>query len=967
MANDLTGDYDVVAEFAIPAVDRVLAAMHSGNRFPHSWSLRVDDTPQSRRAIRTIVDVNGDAITDPVLVAQAPGFRRPTSASDPVLSTIDPLVNVSISREHRDARLVGDYSHLKGVAQLQLAAPTISLPDDSSTSIRLHTPFMARYFPDPNTMSLPDFLRGEIQITFGLNQVATQLASQGVSIIDFNLMRDRNLTIVFSPAWSPPPAPPHLDGSQKTAIEKAIRNSLLTSFQSSSSPLPDKVLLMQFKTLSGDLPALAVLMNMSDGVLVGEVLGGGIFGLPVGPPDPGSVDTVFLNDKDDFAFAVSGTYVKTPLVKAINNALPSSAQLSPPPRTYELKDFTGHVWASVTIATTVSLGGPTVELQDASPATLAAALLTGGADAAALAAAGQILLTMPGHVNVHFTPRPSYVPVPNDVDFDFAIRLALTLSLDGGKVGLQPLFGVSVDIITGGVADAIANPLKSKAENLFTDAWNSMKDQIQQQVSTMLSADNLQEFLKKIMNPTPKSGAQPQEERDPQLAYTSFQITPAGVILHGTLEVPAWPAVHVEFDLDPWTAGTATPEYSALKTWIPGGTIQEYTWRYQGNPQPLQISANTFVYPDAPPAGSGIGISHFPFETVGTVGGAPEPTSHLPLDLLIASRAGTSLCVTVKGTRVSASGPATPEPVSATRCEWSSFQIGMVRGVRELPDVALTRFAASGALEVAGHTSPWFPAGAVGNANLIVHFPDEQSAANLEFLTHALRESERTDTAAAILVVLPPEQLARIKPTDGLIFADDITTWERLFRVKYRPATIVVGRSGEVVWQHEGELGTPQLAAALKAHLVAGGGFRPRLLQLDVRIGQPTPNFLFEYAPGRELTLRKLAGRPVVLVFWKSTSQPSLETLRDLQKAFASAGSRGPVVLAINDGESPELAKKVAAEHGLSAIVVPDPERPISLTYGVNIWPTTIFLDRFGLVKDIRYGRFSSEQLKYTS
>src|SRR5712692_9414771 len=76
-------------------------------------------------------------------------------------------------------------------------------------------------------------------------------------------------------------------------------------------------------------------MNMSDGVLVGEVLGGGIFGLPVGPPDPGSVGAVFLNDRDDFAFAVSGNYVKIPVIKAINNALPSSAQLSPPPRTYD--------------------------------------------------------------------------------------------------------------------------------------------------------------------------------------------------------------------------------------------------------------------------------------------------------------------------------------------------------------------------------------------------------------------------------------------------------------------------------------------------------------------------------------------------------------------------------------------------------------------------------------------------------
>ncbi len=45
MANGLTGDFDVVAEFAVPAVNRVLAAMHLFERFPHSLTARVDDNP----------------------------------------------------------------------------------------------------------------------------------------------------------------------------------------------------------------------------------------------------------------------------------------------------------------------------------------------------------------------------------------------------------------------------------------------------------------------------------------------------------------------------------------------------------------------------------------------------------------------------------------------------------------------------------------------------------------------------------------------------------------------------------------------------------------------------------------------------------------------------------------------------------------------------------------------------------
>ena len=45
MANELTGDFDVVAEFSIAAANRVLAAMHATERLPHSMTLRVDDNP----------------------------------------------------------------------------------------------------------------------------------------------------------------------------------------------------------------------------------------------------------------------------------------------------------------------------------------------------------------------------------------------------------------------------------------------------------------------------------------------------------------------------------------------------------------------------------------------------------------------------------------------------------------------------------------------------------------------------------------------------------------------------------------------------------------------------------------------------------------------------------------------------------------------------------------------------------
>ena len=65
MANDLTGDYDVIAAFSLGAVNRILAAMHRGNRLPHSLSMAVDDYPEFPlgAVAVSVVDKYGDAVT----------------------------------------------------------------------------------------------------------------------------------------------------------------------------------------------------------------------------------------------------------------------------------------------------------------------------------------------------------------------------------------------------------------------------------------------------------------------------------------------------------------------------------------------------------------------------------------------------------------------------------------------------------------------------------------------------------------------------------------------------------------------------------------------------------------------------------------------------------------------------------------------------------------------------------------
>ncbi len=875
MSNELTGDFDVVVEFTIGAANRVLAAMHRGERFPHSLTLRVDDSPPRselpfQRVAVSIVDKYGLAAvvthptTSPPILGRVAGPRAPLLPRNIPFADLEYVVNDRPIGVH----LAQEFSHLRGRTQLQLSAPTIELPGQSGTRARILISMMAQYFPDPDTRALPQFLRGEIQITVGVDKVVSQIGS----VVDVSL-KPGNVNVVFVPTWPPPPGLGPTDINQ---INKAIRNALLTSFEPYNTVLPPSAKVMHFKGLTGGT-AIALLLNMNEDA-----------------GDPDSVDNVFVHDPDDFAFGVSADYIVgvfSPLVDQVKTIKIDF--------TSTVADYSG------------SVDDANIQLQN-----------------------GQILLTVEGHA--HSGSVAAWAVDASDFSFTITQVLGLDLVDENGtydspacSAQLKVIGDVGLTIHKGGIAGAILNAFKDQVLPGLRTARDNAIAGLQPTVRTNLNVkNNLGSFLSKLMNPAGKPGTPPREQVDPILEYSSVDITTAGVVLHGWLSVPPWPPAHAEFQISPQGD-------NALRSWIPGGTIQQYTWAPPWQPA-LATDPNTFVFVD------------------------PRP----------GQVSGTHICVTVEGTRISASGPIVPQPVSAKTCRWLSVPLtGPVERIgkepRHVPLTALARPRASGGIEVMGHTSPWVPAGTQGSANLVIHFPDERSLADLDSLSRALLQCERADATAAIVCVLTPDQFGKVRPMQGLIFAEEHEgAWERLTGVTRRPSTLLISSAGTTVWWHEGELSPADFVPLLRTYLLPTRAATPQLLEASVRVGQPPPNFIFEHAPGREMILRKLAGRPVVLFFWRSFLRPCLETLRQLERTINRTSRRGPIILAINDGEDPELAKKVAAEYGPSTVVVPDPERQISLAYGVNLWPTTVFVDALGLVTDIRYGSFSLDEDK---
>ena len=131
-------------------------------------------------------------------------------------------------------------SNLSGLVQLQIFPPTIDVPDASGTNLSVTLNAMVRYFPDPNTAPIAQFLRGNLQIVAPINQISTQVGN----VIEFDFQArpgDRQL---------------HADLYQQCAEPRRHRghqsgdsNALRTSFQPSSATLPSGVSALQFKTL----------------------------------------------------------------------------------------------------------------------------------------------------------------------------------------------------------------------------------------------------------------------------------------------------------------------------------------------------------------------------------------------------------------------------------------------------------------------------------------------------------------------------------------------------------------------------------------------------------------------------------------------------------------------------------------------------------------------------------------------
>ena len=120
-------------------------------------------------------------------------------------------------------------------------------------------------------------------------------------------------------------------------------------------------------------------------------------------------------------------------------------------------------------------------------------------------------------------------------------------------------------------------------------------------------------------------------------------------------------------------------------------------------------------------------------------------------------------------------------------------------------------------------------------------------------------------------------------------------------------------------------------------------------------VGHPAPDITLTTTAGETFKLSDLRGTPVVLNFWATWCPPCRAELPELQAASQRLAGQVAIV-GVNQAEAPAEVGAFAEKLGLTFAIPLDQDAEVSRLYRVRSLPTTFFIDRSGVIRQIQIG-----------
>ena len=125
-------------------------------------------------------------------------------------------------------------------------------------------------------------------------------------------------------------------------------------------------------------------------------------------------------------------------------------------------------------------------------------------------------------------------------------------------------------------------------------------------------------------------------------------------------------------------------------------------------------------------------------------------------------------------------------------------------------------------------------------------------------------------------------------------------------------------------------------------------------------VGKLASDFQLPGLDGQMVSLSDFQGKAVLLNFWATWDGPSRVEMPFLQQVHEEKSGE-VVLLAVNIGEDQSEVEEFMENLDLSFLTVLDTDERMAQQYNIRIIPTTFFIDREGVIQDIKIGAFASE------
>ncbi len=212
------------------------------------------------------------------------------------------------------------------------------------------------------------------------------------------------------------------------------------------------------------------------------------------------------------------------------------------------------------------------------------------------------------------------------------------------------------------------------------------------------------------------------------------------------------------------------------------------------------------------------------------------------------------------------------------------------------------------------------------------------------------------------------------------------TPWTALYlwQPGYLYQTGLLFGAGYLLWHIyncSSQLRKPFLGLLVGSYVAAGILFTSTVYSLDLLrqpgipgTGDRAPDFKLQNLSGETVTLSSLAGRAVILNFWATWCPPCRREMPLLDQIQKKYGNKGLTVVGLDVDEPLELVKSYISSVNVSypiwvdaPLETPgyDRTRAIFSRFGGVGFPSTIFIDRAGIIQNIYIGELSQGFLQY--